>query len=339
MRTNDFIVTVTNNIEGCPIERYLDTICTNVVVGTNVFSDFAASLTDFFGGFSGSYKGKLELIYNEATKELKNKAKNLGANAIVGFSIDFDEVSGSGKSMFMVSASGTACVVKYHDKDTKQIERAGVVSQEFIDFELKRRFIIKSINSGSSIKSSWEEFLYEHPQKDIVENLINRYKKDIYTELTEKTFIERYLTLLPKSDIVDVVYSHYLEHSEEIRTLIKKCNIFSPKHILEITKNDIHLGIALMNTKSDFYKEEDLVLMKEIIKIIDMLPNTGQIQMVKGGLLSKEQEKFICEKGHKNNKDVEFCETCDINIKGLHKDEVAIIERLREIVSILENHL
>lgn len=48
MRTNDFIVTVTNNIEGCPIERYLDTICTNVVVGTNIFSDFAASLTDFF---------------------------------------------------------------------------------------------------------------------------------------------------------------------------------------------------------------------------------------------------------------------------------------------------
>ena len=339
MKTNDFIVTVTNNIEGCPIERYLDTICTNVVVGTNVFSDFAASLTDFFGGFSGSYKGKLELIYNEATKELKNKAKNLGANAIVGFSIDFDEVSGSGKSMFMVSASGTACVVKYHDKDTTQIERAGVVSQEFIDFELKRRLIIKSINSGSSIKPSWEEFLYEHPQKDIVENLINRYKKDIYTELTEKTFIERYLTLLPKSDIVDVVYSHYLEHSKEIITLIKKCNLFSPKHILEITKNDIHLGIALMNTKSDFYKEEDLVLMKEIIKMIDMLPNTGQIQMVKGGLLSKEQEKFICEKGHKNNKDVEFCETCDINIKGLHKDEVAIIERLREIVSILENHL
>ena len=339
MRTNDFIVTVTNNIEGCPIEKYLDTICTNVVVGTNVFLDFAASLTDFFGGFSGSYKGKLELIYNEATKELKNKAKNLGANAIVGFSIDFDEISGNGKSMFMVSASGTACLVKYHDKDTKQIDRIGVVSQEFIDFELKRRLIIKAINSGSSIKSSWEEFLYEHPQKDIVENLINRYKKDIYTELTEKTFIERYLTLLPKSDIVDVVYSNYLEHTKEIGTLIKKCNIFSPKHILEITKNDIHLGIALMNTKSDFYKEEDLLLMKEIIKMIDMLPNTGQIQMVKGGLLSKEQEKFICEKGHKNNKDVEFCETCDINIKGLHRDEVAIIERLREIVSILENNL
>ena len=61
--------------------------------------------------------------------------------------------------------------------------------------------------------------------------------------------------------------------------------------------------------------------------------------MVKGGLLSKDQEKFICEKGHKNNKDLEFCETCEINIKGLHKDEVTIIEQLREVVSILENNL
>lgn len=75
MKTNDFIITVTNNIEGYSIERYLDTVCTNVVVGTNLFSDFAASLSDIFGGFSNSYKHKLELIYNEATKELKNKAK------------------------------------------------------------------------------------------------------------------------------------------------------------------------------------------------------------------------------------------------------------------------
>lgn len=94
-----------------------------------------------------------------------------------------------------------------------------------------------------------------------------------------------------------------------------------------------------MNTKSDFYQDEDLIYMKEIIKMIDTLPNTGQIQMVKGGLLSKEQEKFICEKGHKNNRDIEFCETCDVNINGLHREEVAIIERLREVVSILENNL
>ena len=40
--------------------------------------------------------------------ELKAKAKSFQADAIVGLHIDFDEVSGGGKSMFMVSASGTA---------------------------------------------------------------------------------------------------------------------------------------------------------------------------------------------------------------------------------------
>ncbi|WP_455784547.1 heavy metal-binding domain-containing protein [Barnesiella intestinihominis] len=40
---NRFIITTTDTIENCPIKRYIDTICSNIVIGTNVFSDFAAS--------------------------------------------------------------------------------------------------------------------------------------------------------------------------------------------------------------------------------------------------------------------------------------------------------
>ena len=126
---DNFIITVTNDIQGHSIEKYVDTICANVVVGTNVFSDLAASLSDFFGGFSGTYRNKLELIYNEAKKDLKNKARNIGANAIVGFSVDFDEISGGGKSMFMISASGTACVI--NDTYTKsEVDKIDAVSQD-----------------------------------------------------------------------------------------------------------------------------------------------------------------------------------------------------------------
>ena len=338
MESNDFIITATNNIEGCPIERYIDSICANVVVGTNVFSDLAASLTDFFGGFSGTYKSKLELIYNEATKELKNKAKNIGANAIVGFNIDFDEISGGGKSMFMVSASGTACVIKYKDNDIEQTDKTGIVTQEFIDYELKRRIIVNSINSGYEIRENWKEFLFEYPQKEIVQNLLDRYVLEYIGE-EYKTFIERYMTLLPKQDVVDKVYSMYLEHNNKMGLLINRCQLFSPKHILELFKTDKHLAIALLCTKKDFYQEEDLLLMKEIIKTIEQLPDTGKIELVKGGLLSKEQEKFICEKGHKNKKDVEFCESCDINIKGLSRNEVATIEQFVEVTGIIEENL
>lgn len=111
------IVTTTNNIEGYTVKRYLGVVNANVVIGTNLFSDIAASLTDVFGGRSGSYKSKLNTIYNEVMKELTEKAKSYHADAIVGLHVDFDEVSGGGKSMFMVSASGTAVTLEKNIED------------------------------------------------------------------------------------------------------------------------------------------------------------------------------------------------------------------------------
>ena len=70
------IVTTTNNIEGYTVKRYLGVVNANVVIGTNLFSDIAASLTDVFGGRSGSYKSKLNTIYDEVMKELTEKAKS-----------------------------------------------------------------------------------------------------------------------------------------------------------------------------------------------------------------------------------------------------------------------
>lgn len=80
----------------------------NVVLGTNFFSDFAASFTDTFGGTSDTYQGKLDKIYNEVIEKLSKKTLAIGCNAIIGFKIDFDEISGKGVSMFMVNAVGTA---------------------------------------------------------------------------------------------------------------------------------------------------------------------------------------------------------------------------------------
>ena len=41
-------------------------------------------------------------------KQVEREAQRLGADAIVGLKIDFGEISGKEKSMFMVSAVGTA---------------------------------------------------------------------------------------------------------------------------------------------------------------------------------------------------------------------------------------
>lgn len=112
------IITTTHSVEGQPIKKYLGVINANIVIGTNFFSDLAASITDFLGGFSDSYQNKLFNIYKTVMSEIEVKAKAIGADAIVGLRIDFDEISGKEKSMFMVSATGTA-VLLYPQLDSK----------------------------------------------------------------------------------------------------------------------------------------------------------------------------------------------------------------------------
>ena len=46
-----------------------------------------------------------------AFEDLKRQTAQKGGNAIVGIKMDFDELSGKGKAMFMVLISGTACII------------------------------------------------------------------------------------------------------------------------------------------------------------------------------------------------------------------------------------
>ena len=54
------IITTTNNVENYVVDKYLGVITANLVIGTNFFSDFVASLSDFFGGMSGTYRKQMD---------------------------------------------------------------------------------------------------------------------------------------------------------------------------------------------------------------------------------------------------------------------------------------
>lgn len=100
------IISTTHTIAGYKIERYLGLINANQVLGVNLISDFIASFSDVFGGRSGTYRERLDNLYNDIMNLLEQKAMSLGANAILGVHLDFDEISGKEKSMFMVTAYG-----------------------------------------------------------------------------------------------------------------------------------------------------------------------------------------------------------------------------------------
>ncbi|MFI3295011.1 MAG: YbjQ family protein [Rikenellaceae bacterium] len=105
------IITTTGSIDNATITQYLGVVSSNIVIGTNMFSDFSASIRDIIGGQSKSYQKNLDQMYEKAMEDLKQKAEALQANAIVGLKVDVGEISGDKKSMFMVTAIGTA--VKY----------------------------------------------------------------------------------------------------------------------------------------------------------------------------------------------------------------------------------
>lgn len=102
------IITTTQSIEGHAITDYRGIVVGEAIMGANVVRDFFASITDIVGGRSGAYESKLQDARETALAELEQRARALGANAVVGVDLDYEVV---GESMLMVSASGTAVVV------------------------------------------------------------------------------------------------------------------------------------------------------------------------------------------------------------------------------------
>jgi uncharacterized protein YbjQ (UPF0145 family) len=105
------IITTTTAIEGHRITSYHGIVTGQTIMGANIFKDLFASIRDIVGGRAGAYEKVLRDARDEALKELEAEARARGANAIIGVDLDYGAV-GSGESMMMVSASGTAVVIE-----------------------------------------------------------------------------------------------------------------------------------------------------------------------------------------------------------------------------------
>lgn len=105
------LITTTSTLQGQDIADYCGIVFGEVVVGAHIFRDMFASIRDIFGGRSGSYEGAIQQARLDALQELQQKAKKLGANAIVGVSFDYSSI-GASNSMFMVTATGTAVILR-----------------------------------------------------------------------------------------------------------------------------------------------------------------------------------------------------------------------------------
>jgi uncharacterized protein YbjQ (UPF0145 family) len=107
------LVLTTPNIETAKIVRYLGLVSGEAILGANIFKDLFAGIRDIVGGRSAAYEEELRNAKDIAIAEMVEQAQRLGGNAVIAVDLDYETI-GSGGSMLMVSASGTAVVYEEH---------------------------------------------------------------------------------------------------------------------------------------------------------------------------------------------------------------------------------
>ena len=102
------ITTTTPAVEGKTITSYHGIVVGEAILGANVFRDIFAGITDIIGGRSSAYEASLGEARETALRELEERARAKGANAVVGVDLDYEVIN----NMLMVSASGTAVTIQ-----------------------------------------------------------------------------------------------------------------------------------------------------------------------------------------------------------------------------------
>ena len=104
------IITTTQDVPGMEIVEYRGLATGEVVAGINLIKDLGAGIRNLFGGRVKGYEDEIIQARAEALKELEARAEAMGANAVIGVRID--ALGGDGNNMLLVTATGTAVVVR-----------------------------------------------------------------------------------------------------------------------------------------------------------------------------------------------------------------------------------
>jgi len=327
------IVTTTSTIEGWTIEKYLGVVTYQIVIGANIFRDVFSSFRDVFGGIAKAYQKDLANMEEIAIENLKNKASKLGGNLILGLRLDFDEVSGGGKSMFMLSASGTTALGKPISGSIVDQEN-DLISFERLEFELERDLISKKVISNEySIQrpNEIEELLeyriealekvvqfiesysaYFDESKDLLtqyfqiiplDTLNNFIKSNLFLSIRNDTFY-KFISLLSSTDWFDYEVIYFLLNNQNSKSHQRVL------YLLEFSKN--------------YLAKDDLVELGKIVSLLETVYQKYPITQTSKGMLGKEKTEWVCLNcGTKNPIESKSCQTfeCRANVYGIPKNQ------------------
>lgn len=358
-RIDEILVTTTSNVEGRKVKKYLKPVSSHVVAGTNLFSDIFASYRDIFGGRARNYQRQLSSIYNEAIQNIKQATYELGGNGVLGMRVDLDELSGGGKSMFMITATGTAVVFDI-EKDSSQPDSH---EEKFEIIPTDRMQIFRKINNLSYLAennqlevddSTWE-FITKNKVHEVLDFIFKKFKtgfsQTLDNESKQKIFedFNNYISSLSENHRTKFLYEKLMDTSNDavypqILKIIKELMAFDQNLIFKyLQSNDVNERDRALQTavvRKPFYTKDDIEVFENLIQLIIVkFQKKGTYSMGKTSFVSKEKEIWVCSCGGKNDIDSEYCSKCNLDIYGFTKNQFnpeGVIKILNEKIEVIK---
>ena len=359
----DILVITTSSIDGLKVKRYLKPISAHIVAGTNLFSDFLGGLTDVFGGRSQTYQKQLTSLYNEAIERIKIAAYEMGANCIMGLRIDMDEISGKGKSMFMLTAIGTAVIL-----ETELIEKSPlpVLGEKFeyvgiyrINMLRTKKHILQQADSNELVLNDeiWS-FITTNQVDKVFPFLLKIFSKTIADEeiypgktATFQRQFTSYIDALPENVKLDFLYGSIQSEQYEplilkLAAIVRDLNLFDFNRVMQLLKGDNFqtqkVGLCLSKFDKPFYNKEDIKDLQAIKNYVkEIFIERGTRTVKKQLLSSKEKEVWTCECGKTNDIDSN-CSGCAKDIYGFKSNEVkpdSVENYIQEKIDLIKEYV
>lgn len=115
------LMVTTETISGYEIQEYLGYVSETVTFGINGVVEFF-QIADTFGGESSIYKNTFDEAKDILNKRLETKAKEMYGNAIIGLRINYNEITGKGRSSILVSGTGTVVKIEMTEEHKNKLK-------------------------------------------------------------------------------------------------------------------------------------------------------------------------------------------------------------------------
>lgn len=102
------ILTSANTLENKNIIDYKGLVTGESLIGANIYKDLFSGVRDVVGGRTSQYEEEIQKARDVALESMIEKAEQLGANAIIGLKISYDNLGGTMGNTILITSYGTA---------------------------------------------------------------------------------------------------------------------------------------------------------------------------------------------------------------------------------------